>query len=181
MVRWALAFSEVFMSLTLYQMTAPSLIRTLNNLSHLLDKAATQTAAKKVAPETVADSRLIFDMLPLKTQVAIACDMAKLSVSRLTGVEAPKYENTETTIEQLKTRIANTVKYLESVGAEHFKDCETKPIKLEFPQRSFNFDTGVDYVNLWVLPNVYFHVATAYNILRSNGVDIGKADFLGEV
>jgi len=169
------------MSLSLYQMTVPSLVRSLNNLSTLLDKAATQTAAKKVAPETVADSRLIFDMLPLKIQIAIACDMAKLSVARLTGVEAPKFENTETTIDQLKTRIQNTLRYVESVGPEKFVGTETKPIKLEFPQRTYSFDSGVDYVNFWVLPNVYFHVVTTYNILRSNGVEIGKADFLGEI
>jgi hypothetical protein len=169
------------MSVSLFQMTVPSLIRSLHNLEHFIDKAATQTAAKKVAPETVADSRLIFDMLPLKTQVAIACDMAKLSVARLSGVDAPKFENTETNIEQLKTRIQNTVRYLESVPESHFKDAASKPIKLEFPQRSFSFDNGVDYVNHWVLPNVYFHVTTAYNILRSNGVDIGKGDFLGEI
>jgi len=169
------------MSLSLYQTTVPVLVRSLTNLATFLDKAATQAAGKKVTPETIADARLILDMLPLKTQVAIACDMAKLAVARLSGVEAPKFENTETTVEQLKTRIHNTIAYIQSVPASKFAGTETAPIKLEFPVRSFAFANGLDYVNQWVLPNVMFHVTTVYNILRSNGMDIGKMDFLGEI
>ena len=168
------------MSLSLYDVSIPSLTLGLTNLSAILDKAAAHAEAKKVEPKVLADSRIIADMFPLKRQVQIACDTAKGAAARLAGVEIPKHEDTENTFEELKARIAKTLAFIGSVKPEQVNAAEAREIVLEFPRITLKF-TGRDYVTKYVFPNFYFHLTTAYAILRKNGVDIGKGDFLGKI
>jgi hypothetical protein len=116
-------------------------------------------------------------MLPLTRQVQIACDLAKNSVSRLAGQEPPRFEDTETTIEELRARIARTIDFLKSIPAAKLEGSETRDIKVPAGDRTLEFK-GLDFLQHWAIPNVLFHVTTAYNILRHNGVDLGKRDFI---
>lgn len=168
------------MSLLLYDVSIPALTLGLTNLSAILDKAAAHAEAKKVDPKVLADARIIADMFPLKRQIQIACDTAKGAVARLAGVDIPKHEDTETTIDELKQRIAKTLAFIASVKAEQINAGAARQIVLEFPRLTLKF-SGLDYLTKFVLPNFYFHVTTAYGILRKNGVDLGKADFLGKI
>lgn len=168
------------MSLSLYDVSIPSLTLGLTNLSAILDKAATHAETKKVDPKALADSRVIADMFPLKRQVQIACDTAKAAAARLAGVDIPKHEDAESTFEELKERIAKTIAFVESVKADQVNASEAREIVLQFPRITLKF-TGSDYVTKYVLPNFYFHVTTAYAILRKNGVDLGKGDYLGKI
>jgi len=167
-------------SLLLYDVSIPALTLGLTNLSAILDKAAAHAEAKKVDPKVLADARIIADMFPLKRQIQIACDTAKGAVARLAGVDIPKHEDTETTIDELKQRIAKTLAFIASVKAEQINAGAARQIVLEFPRLTLKF-SGLDYLTKFVLPNFYFHVTTAYGILRKNGVDLGKADFLGKI
>jgi uncharacterized protein len=167
-------------SLSLYDVSIPSLTLGLTNLSAMLDKGAAHAEAKKIDPKVLADSRIIADMFPLKRQVQIACDTAKGAVARLAGVDIPKHEDTESTVEELKARIAKTLAFVGSVKPDQVNASETREIVLEFPRLTLKF-TGRDYVMKFVFPNFYFHVTTAYAILRKNGVDLGKGDFLGKI
>jgi len=110
-------------------------------------------------------------------QIQIACDLAKNSVSRLAGVEPPRFEDNETTIEQLRARIARTIDYMKGVPASAFDKAETRDVKVPAGERTLEFK-GLDYLQRWAIPNVFFHIVTAYNILRHNGVDLGKRDFI---
>ena len=168
------------MSVSLYDVSVPALILGLNNLSALLDKAAAHAEAKKLDAKALPDSRLIADMFPLKRQVQIACDTAKGAAARLAGIEIPKHEDTEATFDELKQRIAKTLAFVESVGRRQIDGREANEIALQFPSNTLKF-TALDYVTKYVLPNLYFHITTAYAILRKNGVDIGKRDFLGKI
>jgi len=168
------------MAVSMLQISLPSLTLGLTNLSAILDKAATQTAARKVDPKTVADARLIVDMFPLKKQVQIACDVAKGGAARLAGIDMPKFEDSEETLDQLKERIAKTVAFIGSIDAATLEGAETREIVLAFPNMTLKFN-GLDYLTKFVLPNVYFHITVAYSILRSNGVDVGKGDYLGAI
>lgn len=168
------------MTTSLYDFTVPALARALTNLSNQLDKANTHAAAKKCDFKAFAEERLIADMLPLSAQVQVATDNAKGAVARLIGIEAPKYDDNDKTCEELKARITKTLDFLNSVRREQFAGAETREIVLTFPSATLKF-TGQDYVTKFVLPNFYFHVAMAYALLRKNGVDIGKRDFLGAV
>ena len=168
------------MSLSLHHMTIPALTLGLTNLSAILDKGAAHGEAKKVDPKTLGDARLIVDMLPLKRQVMIACDTAKGAAARLAGVENPKHEDNEQTIEELKARIAKTLAFIGSVTPAQFEGAESREIVMTFPNLTMKF-SGLDYLTKFVLPNFYFHVMTAYSILRANGVDVGKNDFLGKI
>lgn len=168
------------MSLSLYDVSVPALKLGLTNLSAILDKAAAYAETKKVDPKVLADSRIIVDMFPLKRQVQITCDTAKGAVARLAGVDIPKHEDTESTIEELKARIAKTLAFVDSVKADQVNASEAREIVLEFPRVTLKF-AGRDYVTKYALPNFYFHLTTAYGILRKNGVDLGKGDFLGKI
>jgi hypothetical protein len=165
---------------SLYDFTVPAFIRALKNLSHQLDKAQAHATAKKVDFQAFAQARLIADMRPLTSQVQIACDNAKGCVARLAAIEAPKHEDTETTYEELKARIGKTIDFIASVKPEQFAGAETREVVLNFPGLTLKFN-GQDYVTKFALPNFYFHVTMAYALLRKNGVDIGKADFLGNI
>jgi len=166
------------MSVALFDVSIPIFARSLHNLSAILDKAAAFAEHKKVDPKALPATRLIVDMLPLSAQIQIACDTAKGAAARLAGVEIPKYEDTETTIPELKARVVKTLEFIMTITPEQLQGAETREVTLKFPQRTFNFN-GLTYLTQFVLPNFYFHMTVAYALLRKNGVDLGKPDFLG--
>jgi hypothetical protein len=168
------------MSISIYDVTIPVLTAALTNLSALLDKGAAHAERKKFDSKALADSRLIADMMPLTKQVQIACDNAKGAAARLAGVEAPKHEDNETTLPELKARIAKTLDYVQSITPEQLRDAETREITVTFPGLTLKF-TGHTYVTTFVIPNFFFHLTMAYALLRQNGVEIGKGDFLGKI
>jgi hypothetical protein len=156
----------------------PELVRTLTALSGILAKGAASAQARKIDPLVLAQSRLAPDMFPLSRQVQIACDVAKNGLARLSGVDAPKFEDTETSFDELQARIAKTMDFLHSVTAESLQGAEDKVVSFPAgPERVLKMK-GNAYLTQWVLPNLYFHTVTAYNILRHNGVDVGKMDYL---
>ncbi|WNG19734.1 DUF1993 family protein [Cystobacter fuscus] len=166
------------MSLSMYQASIPTFVRMLGNLSAILTKAATYAETKKFDPSVLINARLAPDMLPLSFQVQIATDMAKGCAARLAGKEPPSYPDTEATFPELQTRIAKTIEYLNSVSPAQIDGSEERTVILKMRTQDMQFQ-GQVYLLSFVLPNFYFHVTTAYAILRHNGVDIGKMDFLG--
>lgn len=163
----------------IYEMTAPQYTKMLHNLTRLLDKAVTLAETKKFDVDVLLNSRLAPDQFNLIRQIQIATDTAKLSCSRLTGKEAPKHEDNEKTLPELKARIESVIGYLNAFKAEDFKGSETRQITT--PRWEGKHMIGADYVQQHAVPNFYFHVTTAYAILRHNGVDIGKKDYLGDL
>ncbi len=168
------------MSVSLYDVSIPVFTLSLSNLAAILDKATVHAEAKKVGPNVLPGTRLIADMLPLSAQIQIACDTAKGAAARLAGVEAPKYEDTEATLADLKARVDKTLAFIKSVKPEQFDKAETREIVLQFPQTTMKF-TGLNYLTNFVLPNFFFHMTMAYALLRKNGVELGKRDFLGPI
>jgi len=164
----------------MYDVSIPIFTLSLTNLSAILDKAASHQESKKVDPKVIPQARLIVDMLPLSAQIQIACDTAKGAAARLAGVEPPKHEDTEATLAELKARVAKTLDFIKTIKPEQFQGAETRDIVLKFPQTTLKF-TGINYLTNFVLPNFFFHVTTAYALLRKNGVDLGKRDFLGPI
>jgi len=150
----------------------------LGNLSHILDKAQAHAEAKKFEPAVLLQSRLAPDMLPLTRQILIACDAAKNGVARLSGVEAPKFDDTESTLAELKDRIGKTLTYLATVPAAQLDDSAEKDITFPVGKDKTRTMKGEAYLKHWMLPNFFFHVTTAYAILRHNGVELGKSDYL---
>jgi len=165
------------MKISVHAVTVDLLANTLSNLSHLLDKGQAHAVARKYDPALLLAARLAPDMFPLTRQVQIASDISKFGVSRLAGIEAPKFEDKEQTFEELRTRIARTIDFIKGVPAGSLEGTEDRIIKVPVRDRSLEFK-GLDYVVRWVIPNVLFHVTTAYAILRHAGVEIGKNDFL---
>ncbi len=168
------------MTISIYDASIPSLVRGLTNLSAILDKAAAHAAARKFDPAVLLQARLFPDMLPLTRQVQIVCDTAKGAAGRLAGKEVPKHEDNEANIAELKARIQKTIDFVQSVTPEALAGAETRPIVLTFPTNTLNF-TGLSYLTHFVLPNFYFHVSVAYALLRNNGVELGKRDYLGAI
>lgn len=166
------------MTMSMYNALVPGLSNTLQALSAVLAKGAAHCEARKIDPNALLQSRVFPDMFPLTRQVQIACDMAKGGVARLAGIDNPKFEDNETTFAQLQDRIARTLAFMHSVPAEQIDGSEERSITLPLPSRTLEF-TGQQYLTTFVIPNVYFHATTAYNLLRQGGVDIGKRDFLG--
>ena len=164
--------------LSMYDISIPPLVRTLTNLSLVLTKAEKHAEAKKIEQGVFVSLRLFPDMYPLSRQVQIATDMSKGAAARLASVDMPKYEDNETTFAELQARIAKTVAFLETIKPEQLEGAETRDISLTVGGRTLEF-TGEQYLLSWVNPNVYFHVTTAYNILRHNGVELSKRDYLG--
>jgi uncharacterized protein len=152
----------------------------LNALSANLDKAAAFAAAKKIDASVLVNARLAPDMFPLSRQVQIATDQAKNGSARLAGVEAPKYEDNETSIDQLKARIAKTLAYIKTLDARQIDGAADREINFPVGPNKGQMK-GDDYLNHFVLPNFYFHITTAYDILRHCGVECGKRDFLGAI
>ena len=166
------------MSLTMYQASIPVFIRMLGNLSTILDKAAAQAEVKKIDPAIFINARLAPDMYPLSRQIQIATDVVKGCAARLAGIEVPSYEDNESTFPELQARIAKTVAFLQSVSAEQINGSEERTVMLKMHGKDTDF-LGQPYFLFFVLPNFYFHITTAYDILRHNGLELGKLDFIG--
>jgi len=166
------------MTLSMYQASAPRFANTLKNLSAILDKAQAHADAKKIEPRVLTAARLYPDMFPMSRQVQSACDTAKGAVARLAGVEVPVHEDTEQTFEELKARIAKTITFIETIQPAQVDGSEDKEVVLKFRAGEVKFK-GMQYLLGQALPNFYFHVTTAYNILRHNGVEVGKRDYIG--
>src|SRR5712664_3868926 len=153
------------MTISMYQASAPRFANTLRNLSAILDKAQAYCEAKKIEPTVLTGSRLYPDMYPLSRQVQIACDTAKGAVARLAGVEIPKHEDTEQTLDELKARIAKTLDFVESLKPAQIEGSEDREVVLKLRGQDVKFN-GLQYLLGFAYPNFYFHVTTAYNILR---------------
>jgi len=165
-------------AISIYDQLVPPFTQMLESLDKVLSKAEADATARKIDPQVFINARLAPDMLPLKVQVQIMTDQCKGGASRLTGQEPPKWADDEATFADLHARVAKTIAYLKSFKPAQFDGAETRAIELKFPNATFNF-TGKDYFLKFVTPNFYFHYTTAYAILRHNGVQIGKADFIG--
>jgi uncharacterized protein len=169
------------MSFSMSQACLPALQIGLTALSGVLDKAEAFTAAKKIDGAVLLNTRLAPDMFPLSRQVQVATDLAKNGAARLAGVEPPRYEDNETTIAQLKARLAKTVDFLKSLDGKQIDGAADRQITFPLGPVNKGQMKGDDYLNHFVLPNVYFHLTAAYAILRHCGVDIGKQDYLGAI
>jgi len=167
------------MTISMYQVSVPVFLRGLSALTGVLTKAEAFVEARKLDQGVLMGLRLYPDMFPFTRQVQIACDTAKGAVARLAGVEMPKHEDTEQSFAELKARIAKTIDFVESVSATKIDGTEEKEIVLAMRSGERRYK-GMQYLLGFAYPNFYFHVTTAYNILRHNGVDIGKADFIGK-
>ncbi|MGR8998200.1 MAG: DUF1993 domain-containing protein [Gammaproteobacteria bacterium] len=166
------------MSMSMYQASIPVFIHMLGNLSKILDKAAAYAEEKKIDPVILINARLAPDMYALSRQIQIATDMAKGCAARLAGIEIPSYADNESTFPELQARIAKTVAFLQSVSAEQINGSEERTVSLKLHGKEIGF-LGQPYLLHYVLPNFYFHITTAYAILRHNGLEIGKMDFVG--
>jgi hypothetical protein len=162
----------------MYQISIPVFTRVLNNLSAILNKAAAHAEAKKIDPSVFINSRLAPDMFPLARQIQIATDAVKGCAARLAGIEIPSFPDTETSFPELQERIAKTVAFLNSVTEAQLEGSDSKTVTLKVRGNDVELK-GLAYLNGFVLPNLYFHVTTAYAILRHNGVELGKGDYLG--
>ncbi len=163
----------------LYDLTVPTFTKALRNLNQFMAKAQSYAETRKFDVENFTQSRLFIDQLNFAKQVQIACDSAKLCVSRLTGKDAPAHDDNQTSWPQLRARIDEVVNYLNTFSPADFKDAADK--KITTPRWEGKWLTGTEYTLHHAIPNVYFHVTTAYSILRENGVEIGKKDYLGEL
>lgn len=161
-----------------YQFTVPIFINALMGLKNVLTKGRSFAHGKGMSDEHMLGLRLAPDMFPLVKQVQIACDNAKGASARLSGKEAPKMEDNEKTFAELEARIDKTLAYLDTFSDADFTDAQTRTMKLPYFPEDMHF-TGEGYARLYAIPNFFFHVATAYNILRANGVPLGKADYMG--
>jgi hypothetical protein len=170
----------VSMSISVYELSVSPMLRGLDNLSVFIDKAAAFAEQKKFDSKVLAEVRIFPDMLPFTAQVQIACDTAKGAAARLAGVDVPKHEDTEKTLAELKARILKTATFLKSIKPEQMQGDEHRPIILQFPQMTLKF-TALSYLTDFVLPNFYFHLTTAYALLRHNGVELSKRDYLGSI
>jgi uncharacterized protein len=167
------------MSNALYEATVPVFEQLLASLSAVVDKASAHAAARKIDPTVLVSARLYPDMLPFVRQTQIACDHAKYVAARLSGGEAPRFEDNEASLEEIKARIAKTLDYIRTVSAAAIGAGGDREITIPLGGGRTMKMRGADYVNHFALPNFYFHCTTAYDILRHNGVEIGKRDFLG--
>jgi hypothetical protein len=162
----------------MYQASAPRFVNTLKNLSAILDKAQAYADTKKIDPTVLTSYRLYPDMFTMARQVQVACDTAKGAVARLAGVEVPKHEDTERTLAELKARIAKTIEFIGTIKPAQIDGSEDKDITLKLGRQEVKFK-GMQYLLGFAHPNFYFHATTAYDILRHNGLDIGKQDYIG--
>ncbi len=166
------------MTISMYQASVPAFLQMLNSLSAILDKAEADAAARKIDPSVLLNYRLAPDMLPLISQIRIASDYSKGCMARLAGVDIPKFEDNETTLPEARARIARTIKFIEGFKPADIDGSEEREISLTVGGQAMSFKGQTYLVNL-VMPNFYFHVTTAYDILRHCGLNIGKRDFMG--
>ncbi|WP_304170625.1 DUF1993 family protein [Phenylobacterium aquaticum] len=165
------------MSFSLYDASIPLYLQMMRNLDAILDKAAADAATKGVEISTLLEAKLAPDMHPLARQIQMVSDGAKGGAARLAGIEAPSMADTETTLPELKERLAKTIAFVEGVKREQVDGREGATIELKFPGRTMTF-TGASFLTTFSLPNFMFHVVTAYAILRAQGAPLGKMDFL---
>lgn len=168
------------MNISMYNASIPVMIKMLGNLETILDKAIAHAATRKIDDAAFVEARLFPDMFNFARQIRVATDMAKGAGARLAGVDIPKFEDNEKTLPELKARVGKAIAFLKTLTPAQIDGSEGKAITLTAGKNTFNFN-GLDYLNAWVLPNFYFHVTAAYNLLRHGGVEIGKMDFLGKV
>lgn len=166
------------MTISMFQASAPRFANTLKNLSAILDKAQAHCEARKIDPLVLTSSRLYPDMFPFTRQIQIACDAAKGACARLAGVENPSFEDNEHTFADLKARIAKTADFIGSIKPAQIDGSDDKDITLKVGGKDVTFK-GLQYLCGHALPTFSFHIVTAYNILRHNGVEIGKRDYIG--
>lgn len=167
------------MTISMYQASVPVFIRMLNNLIEILEKAAAHAEARKIDPAVLLASRLYPDMFALTRQVQIVSDTAKGGAARLAGMEPPVYEDKETTFPELIERLRKTIAYLNTFKPGQIDGSEKREVTLKVRDRTLTLD-GLTFLLNRALPNLYFHVSTAYGILRHNGIEIGKKDYLGK-
>ena len=167
--------------MSLYEASVPAFLQILNSLSAILTKAEAHAAAKKIDPDVLLGARLFPDMLPLSRQIQMVCDFATKTCARLTGDEVPSTPDTEKTFDELKQRLAKAINYVKALKPAQFDGAETREISFPTGPGSTMTLKGQQYLSHFALPNFYFHAATAHGILRKNGVEIGKRDFLGAV
>ena len=163
----------------MYYQTNQQFIKMLNNISAMLDKVVSFSEEKKISPEVILNSRLAPDQFNLIRQIQVCCDSAKLGMARMTEKVPPKNEDNEKTVEEIKARIQSTVDYLSSLTEDDFKESKNK--KVEFPFRICFYVSGEEAFIEFLIPNFYFHVTTAYSIIRHNGLNVGKADYAGDM
>lgn len=163
--------------LSMHAVSAPVFARMLRNVSAILTKAEQQAKTKGYDPGVLLNSRLAPDMFPLIRQIQIATDHAKGAVARLAGHNPEAIEDTETTFAEIQARIKKVIGIVESYKPEQIDGSEGREITIKIPNAELKF-SGIDYVNQWAMPNFYFHIVTAYDILRANGIELGKKDFL---
>ncbi|HSH87529.1 MAG TPA: DUF1993 domain-containing protein [Methylophilus sp.] len=163
----------------LYDFSIAPLVRNLQNLKHILQQGELYAEQKKVAPEVILNSRLSVDMYPLTRQIQLVSDLSKGAGARLAGLEVPQYADDETSFEMLYARIDKTIDFLLQIQPAQLEGAESKEVVLTIRKADLTF-TGLDYLEKWAMPNVYFHITTAYNILRHIGVPLGKTDYLGQ-
>ena len=168
------------MKISMHAMSVDVFTHALGNLSAFLEKGQAHATQRKFEPAVLLASRLAPDMLPLTRQVQIACDVAKNGVARLAGQEPPRFPDTEASFEELHARIARTLDYLKGVPASALEGAETRDIKVPTRDGTLEFK-GLEFLQHWAIPNVFFHVTTAYAILRHNGVELGKMDYIGSI
>jgi uncharacterized protein len=166
------------MSMSMSSASLPVFQAMLGNLSHFLDKAKEFVDAKKCDPTALTQFRLAPDMLPFTRQISIACDAAKMGLARLAGVEAPSFPDNETTLAELKERIAKTLVFISSVPTASLDGTEDKDVTFPVGREATKTMKGEAYLKHWVMPNFYFHVTMAYAVLRHNGVELGKSEYL---
>jgi hypothetical protein len=166
------------MNISMHAMSHGVFKKALTQLLHVMDKGAANAKARNFDVSVLANARLAPDMLPFVRQVQLTSDFAKNSMARLAGIDPPKFEDSETTMDELVARVKKTIDYIDSVSAAALEGSETRDIKIALRDRTVEFK-GLAYLQTWAIPNFFFHHVTAYNLLRHNGVDIGKRDFLG--
>jgi hypothetical protein len=171
-------FRGYAMALSMYEASVPQFKKMLSNLSVILKKAEDHASQKNIDHDVLINARLFPDMFALVKQVQIASDQVKNGLARLADIEIPKFEDNEKTFSDLEDRIAKTIHFLDQIKPEQLEGSAQKEIKFSIKEWSFEF-VGDQYLFAWIIPNFYFHITTAYNILRHNGIEIGKADYLG--
>ena len=166
------------MKISMHAMSYEVFKRALLQLQHVMEKAVANAEARKFETGVLVGARLAPDMLPFTRQVQLTSDFAKNSMARLAGIDPPKFEDTETTMDELFARVKKTIEFIDSVPASSLEGSETRDIKIPLRDRTVEFK-GLAFLQHWAIPNFFFHHVTAYDLLRHNGVDIGKRDFLG--
>ena len=166
------------MSNTLYDLSVPMFIHNMEMLIKILGKGQSYALKKKLDPKILVDSRLIVDMYSIPRQIQIATDMVRKGIGRLAGKEAPSFKDNEQTFQQLQKRLERTINFLKKIKPKDMEGAETKKIEFLIRDRQFKFDRGDEYLTQWIIPHFFFHMTTTYNILRSNGVNLGKRDFV---